>query len=77
MRWSESTHSYNVKSVAVMHASALDADIMNMMIICSRAACCTSAPPRIAPVIMPGIAIIPITLHLRGGDNEQSRGRDA
>ena len=48
-----------------MHASVLDADIMNIMIICSRAACCTSAPPRIAPVIMPGIAIIPITLYLR------------
>ena len=45
-----------------MHASALDATSMNMMIICSRAACCTSAPPRIAPDIIPGIAMMPVTL---------------
>jgi hypothetical protein len=45
-----------------MHESALDADIMNMIIICSRAAWCTSAPPRIAPVIIPGMEMRPITL---------------
>ena len=46
----------------MMHASAQDATIMNMMTICSRAACSTSAPPRIAPDIIPGIAMIPVTL---------------
>jgi hypothetical protein len=46
----------------MMHDSTLDADIMNMIIICSRAACATSAPPRIAPVIVPGMAMMPITL---------------
>ncbi|KAF5374501.1 hypothetical protein D9615_009119 [Tricholomella constricta] len=43
-------------------ASAVEEDIMNIMIICSRAACCTDEPPRMAPVIIPGIAIIPRTL---------------
>ena len=62
MRCSESTHSYNVKNVAAMHESTVDADIINMMTICSLAACSTSTPPRIAPVIVPGIEMIPITL---------------
>jgi hypothetical protein len=53
---------YSVKSATMMHDSALDADNMNMIIICNRAACATSAPPRIAPVIVPGIEMIPITL---------------
>ena len=57
---------YSVKSVTTMHDSALDADIMNMIIICRRAAWCTSAPPRIAPVIMPGMAMRPITLKFKG-----------
>jgi hypothetical protein len=46
----------------MMHASTLDADIINMIIICSRAAWPTSAPPSIAPVIIPGMEIMPITL---------------
>ena len=62
IRCSESTQTYSVKIVMIMHDSALDADIMNMIIICSRAAWCTSAPPRIAPVIMPGMEMRPITL---------------
>lgn len=66
IRCSESTHMYSVKSVTTMHDSALDADIMNMIIICRRAAWCTSAPPRIAPVIMPGMAMRPITLKFKG-----------
>jgi hypothetical protein len=56
----------SVKSVTVMHDSALDADIMNMITICSRAACPTSAPPRIAPVIMPGMEMTPTTLQFMG-----------
>ena len=43
-------------------ASVAVAEIMNMMIICSLAACWTEDPPRMAPVIIPGIAMIPITL---------------
>jgi hypothetical protein len=39
---------------------------MNMITICSRAACSTSAPPRIAPVIMPGMYMMPTTLQLMG-----------
>ena len=48
-----------------MDASAVEEEIMNMMTICRRAACSTEEPPRMAPVIMPGIAMMPITL--RGG----------
>jgi hypothetical protein len=62
IRCPESTHTYSVNSVTVMHASVLDADIMKMIIICRRAAWCTSAPPRIAPVIIPGMEMRPITL---------------
>jgi hypothetical protein len=62
IRCSESTHTYSVKSVTIMHANTLDADIMNMIIICRRAAGSTSAPPKIAPVIVPGMEIMPITL---------------
>jgi len=43
-------------------ASTVLAVIMNMMIICSLAAWWTDDPPRIAPVIIPGIAMIPRTL---------------
>jgi hypothetical protein len=46
----------------MMHDSTVDADIMNVIIICSRAAWLTSAPPRIAPVIIPGMEMMPITL---------------
>ena len=45
-----------------MDARAVLAEIMNMMTICKRAACSTDAPPRIAPVIMPGIETMPRTL---------------
>ena len=62
IRYSESTHNLKTKSVAMMHESAFEAAIMNVMTICSRAACWTSEPSRIARVIMPGIAMIPITL---------------
>lgn len=34
----------------------------NMMTICRRAACSTDAPPRMAPDIVPGMDMIPITL---------------
>ena len=43
-------------------ASTVLAVLMNMMIICSFAAWWTEDPPRMAPVIIPGIAMIPITL---------------
>ena len=46
--------------------------IINMMIICSLAACCTEEPPKIAPVIMPGMAIIPMTLD----EHEESISRE-
>lgn len=36
--------------------------IMNIMIICSLAAWWTDEPPRMAPVIMPGMAMMPNTL---------------
>ena len=62
MRCSESTHTLSAKNVTMIHDNALDAAIMNMIIICNRAACCTSAPPRIAPVIIPGIEMMPKTL---------------
>jgi len=45
----------------MMYESACEAAI-NVMIICSRAACWTSEPSRIARVIMSEIAMIPITL---------------
>jgi hypothetical protein len=62
MRYSESTHNLNTECVAMIHESAFEAAIMNMTTICSRAACSTSEPSRIARVIMPGIAMMPITL---------------
>ena len=46
----------------MMDASAVDEDIMNMITICNLAACSTEEPPSIAPVIIPGMAIIPKTL---------------
>ena len=45
-----------------MDASAVADDVMNMMTICSFAACPTEDPARSAPVIIPGIATIPMTL---------------
>ena len=36
--------------------------IMNKMIICSFVACGTEDPPRMVPVIVPGIAMMPVTL---------------
>ena len=48
--------------VVTIEESAVQEEIMNMMTICSRAACSTEDPPRIAPVIMPGMAMMPMTL---------------
>ncbi len=61
IRYSESTYDLNTKCLAMMYESACEAAI-NVMIICSRAACWTSEPSRIARVIMSEIAMIPITL---------------
>ena len=57
-------------AVMVMNseASTVEAVIMNMMIICSLAAWWTEDPPRIAPVIIPGIAMIPIVLQKLPGN---------
>lgn len=55
------------ENVVNIDARVVDDEIMKTIIIWSRAACCTEDPPRIAPVIIPGIAIIPRTLfHGRG-----------
>ena len=51
-----------VAKVINTEASTVEDVIMNMMIICNLAACWTEAPPRIVPVIVPGIAMIPMTL---------------
>ena len=51
-------------TVVTIAASAVDAEIINMMIICSFAACSTEEPPRMAPVIIPGIEMMPMTLHI-------------
>lgn len=59
---SPSTTTPITKVVVTIDARAVEAEIMNMMIICILAACWTEEPPRIAPVIIPGIAIIPRTL---------------
>ena len=58
--WSTTT----IMAVKVMNteASTMLAVIMNIMIICSLAAWWTEDPPRIAPVIIPGIVMIPMTL---------------
>lgn len=48
--------------VITIAARVVEAEIMNMMIICSFAACDTEEPPRMAPVIMPGMDIMPMTL---------------
>jgi hypothetical protein len=58
------------KKLVKIAAKLVEAVIINMMIICRRAACATSAPPRMAPVIMPGIEIMPSTLNeLRSANN--------
>lgn len=49
-------------TAVMIQTSALEAEIMNMMIICSFTACEIDDPPRMAPVIMPGMAMIPMTL---------------
>jgi hypothetical protein len=46
----------------MIHESAFEEEIMNMMIICNHVACSTSEPSRIARIIIPGIAMMPITL---------------
>ena len=61
-RCSLSTTTESVMTVVTMAASAVDAEIINMMIICSLAACSTEEPPRMAPVIIPGIEMMPMTL---------------
>lgn len=48
--------------VVKIDASVVAEEIMNVIIICNIAACWTEEPPRIAPVIIPGIAMMPITL---------------
>lgn len=63
-RWSESTTTLNERTVATMEDKAVDDEIMNMMTIWSLAACWTDDPPRMAPVIIPGMAMIPSTLIL-------------
>lgn len=62
MRWSESTINTSVAKVTVTVAKTVEAEFINMTIICNRAACSTGAPARIAPVIIPGIEIMPIML---------------
>lgn len=62
IRCSLSTTTRNATRVVNIDARAVDAQIMNMMIIWSFAARSTDAPPRIAPVIIPGIDIMPRTL---------------
>ena len=54
----------SARMVVTIEESAVEEEIMNMMTICRRAACSTEDPPRMAPVIMPGIAMIPITLRV-------------
>jgi hypothetical protein len=50
-----------------IEASVVVAVIMNRMIICSFAACSTEDPPRMVPVIVPRIAMMPVTLcHVEG-----------
>ena len=51
--------------VVITDARVVLAVIMNMIIICNLAAWCTDEPPRIAPVIMPGMAIMPRTLETK------------
>lgn len=64
-RESPSMRMLRVMTVVRIHPSALEAEIINMMIICSFAARSTDAPPRRAPVIIPGIDMIPSTLQRR------------
>lgn len=60
--WSPSITIPSVKHVVIIDAKAVDEDIMNMITIWSFAAWSTEEPPRIAPVIIPGIEIMPSTL---------------
>lgn len=46
-------------------ASTALAEIMNMIIICSLAAWWIEDPPRMVPVIIPGMEMIPMTLNVR------------
>ena len=62
IRCSRSTTITMVIKVMNTEASTMLAVIMNMMIICSLAAWWTEDPPRMAPVIIPGMAMIPMTL---------------
>ena len=61
-RCSWSTTIITAAKVINTEASTVEAAIMNMMIICSLAAWWTEDPPRMAPVIIPGIEMIPMTL---------------
>lgn len=60
---SESTINASVTKVTETVAKTVDAEFMNITIICSRAACSTGAPARMAPVIIPGIEMIPMILY--------------
>jgi hypothetical protein len=62
-------HTYSVRGATVLHASTFDANIMIMIIICSRAAWYTvyvgaARGPEIAPVVIliTGMEMRPITL---------------
>lgn len=61
-RTSASTTTSRLSTVHTTAESTLLPQMRNMTTICSRAACWTDAPPRMAPVIVPGIAMMPITL---------------
>ena len=69
-RCSLSTMTPSARIVVTIDESAVQEEIMNMITICRRAACSTEEPPRIAPVIMPGMAMIPMTLEGEGGGGD-------
>lgn len=60
--FSPSTVTTIVDIVVRIEARVVDEEIMNIIIICKIAACWTEEPPRMAPVIIPGIETIPMTL---------------
>jgi hypothetical protein len=61
----------NAKPVAMIEDSTTTEEIKNIKTIWSRAACVTEAPPRMEPVMAPGIDIMPITL---GASSAETRG---
>lgn len=74
IRCSASTATRTAENVVNMLARVVLAVIMNMMIIWSLAACCTDEPPRMAPVIIPGMEMMPRTdMLLIGGVSARRR----